>query len=90
MAQDEILKFLYKKRISGNEYYSVSEISSQLESINKNIRHQVNKLLVYGFLDTDTGGKAKIFASGNPWKRKYRLKNKHIATVERMIAAVSI
>jgi len=89
MAQDKILEFLYNKRLEGNLYYSVATISTALKSEGSSIRHQLTKLLFYGFIENKTSQRIKVFSSGTPWRRNYRLKSKHISTVRRMIESVT-
>ena len=81
MGQVEILEYLRKERIKGNDgFISAMKIKNDLSKSGENPQHTHTKLLKlynYGYLEIDVQQVVK----GKPWMghhKKYRIKKKYI------------
>lgn len=88
MGQHEIMLYLYKERISGNEdYFTVSEISKAMKECadNRSVRKQIKKLWAYDYLEVQTEQKWGFFSNGEVWKRRFRLREKYFSTAKKLL-----
>ena len=75
MGQNEIIEFLMRERASGNhKYWSVRELTKEIDSTMFNIYKAMNQLYNFGFCEIKIPkGKSQLY-----FRRKFRIKKKYV------------